>query len=274
AFWKPGDSDRAWKQLLSQQTIEKSKSGFFRFDVKLPGAEPHLDDLSKMEEIEGAAQETMLQSPELNDLVFRIRAELFVFTLDGDAIPHRADNHYECTGSISCRLRANTAAFDALMTQLNEEAAFLQINNVTLPGNFWNGSCSDANGNFCSGGGCHISGLPFTIQKLAENQKLDARFGTIDHRRRVTEDSNEGRRKRRRIKKSRRKSERHEPALTTKQTSRPKIHDKHTMDEIRVQNDLIHNRPCTRSKKPVVKTVRFQLPADYRAKVRRRYEKD
>ncbi|KAI7909336.1 hypothetical protein M0657_011894 [Pyricularia oryzae] len=248
-----------------------------------------------MEEIEEAAQETMLQSPELNDLVSRIRAELFVFTLDGDAIPYRADNQYECTGSISCRLRANTAAFDALMTQLNGEAAFLQINNVTLPGDFWNGSCSDANGNFCthvkirvsrldepfqlclhegSGGGCHISGSPFTIQKLAEDQKLGARFGTIDHRRSVTEDSNEGRRKRQRIKKSRRKSERHEPALTTKQTSRPRIHDKHTMDEIRVQNDLIHKRPCTRSKKPVVKTVRFQLPADYRAKVRRRYEKD
>lgn len=221
AFWKLGDSDRAWKQLLSQQTIENSKSGFFRFDVKFPGAEPHLDDLSKMEEIEEAAQETMLQSPELNDLVSRIRAELFVFTLDGDAIPYRADNQYECTGSISCRLRANTAAFDALMTQLNGEAAFLQINNVTLPGDFWNGSCSDANGNFCthvkirvsrldepfqlclhegSGGGCHISGSPFTIQKLAEDQKLGARFGTIDHRRSVTEDSNEGRRKRQRIK--------------------------------------------------------------------------
>ncbi|KAL5900117.1 hypothetical protein ACKVWC_011515, partial [Pyricularia oryzae] len=90
----------------------------------------------------------MLQSSEFGDLVSRIRAELFVFTIHGDVIPYLANSGYECTGSISCRLRANTAAFNALMTQLNEEAAFLRINNVTLPGSFWNGSCSDANGQF------------------------------------------------------------------------------------------------------------------------------
>ncbi|KFA53721.1 hypothetical protein S40293_09644 [Stachybotrys chartarum IBT 40293] len=203
AFCQYGNSRRAWQQLLSHHKLGKTGE-YFRFDVEFEGPEPSLDDVSVMEEIGEIARETMLDSPALDSLVLRMRAELFVFELDPERSIEFVNGMYECVGKIFCRLRANTPAFDAFMTQLDQSSATFLIDGTELPGNFHDCVARLSDGNFCKdirfrtssrlnpiaislredSTPCFISGAPFTLQRLVEAQKLGARFGTSDHRKR------------------------------------------------------------------------------------------
>lgn len=118
AFWNHGSAKRAWQQLLSQQSVDQ-KDEFFRFDIEFEGAEPPLDDVSKMYQVGRLAREAMLASPMLDRLVRRIRAELFVLELDPTRPCKLVNGIFECVGYITCRLRANTPVLETLMFQLD-----------------------------------------------------------------------------------------------------------------------------------------------------------
>jgi hypothetical protein len=202
-FWQYGSSKRAWQQLLSHQKVGKS-GVFFRFDVEFEGPEPPLDDVHVMKEIGDLARETMLDSPALNQLVFRIRAELFFFELDPSYPFQLINGVYDCVGRVLCRLRAGTPEFDALMSQLERSSAQFLVGDKVLRCRFEDNSAKLEDGNFSQtlrfrtsnrndplmislqekDASYPISGAPFTLQWLIEAQNLDARFGMALHRKR------------------------------------------------------------------------------------------
>lgn len=217
AFWQYGNSKRAWQQLLSHQKVGKTGE-FFRFDVEFEGPEPSLDDVNVMKEIGDIARETILDSSALDRLVFRIRAELFIFELDPRRPFQLINGVYECTGRIHCRLRAKTPEFHALMEQLDQTSATFLVGDSVVQGSFQDRSAKLQDGNFFkevrlrtpsrvepftislreSDNTCPISGAPFTLQSLIDAQNLESRFGTADHRKRKwpTEGVEEPQRKR------------------------------------------------------------------------------
>ncbi|MDF2434584.1 MAG: hypothetical protein JWP44_4215, partial [Mucilaginibacter sp.] len=194
---------------------------YFRFDVEFEGPEPSLDDVYVMKEIGDIARETMLDSPALDQLVFRLRAQLFFFELDPRCPFQLIDGVYECVGSALCRLRAGTPEFETLMAQLDHSSAKFLVGDSVVPGSFQDRSARVEDGNFSKAltfrtssrseplrislqekeTPCPISGAPFTLQWLIQAQNLEARFGTADHRKREwpSEKSEERRRKRRRL---------------------------------------------------------------------------
>ncbi|KAH8655641.1 patatin-like phospholipase-like protein [Xylariales sp. PMI_506] len=205
-LWQYMNSKRAWQQLLFHQKVGKI-GDFFRFDVEFDGPEPALDNVLVMDEIRDMARETILDSPSLDKLVSRIRAELFVFELDPDCPYQLVNGIYECVGRIMCRLRAGTNEFDVFMSQLDQSSAVFLVGDAVLPGRFHNHSNKHEDGNFFKkvrfrttdrldpliislrerDTACPISGSPFNLQGLIESQNLEARFGTSDHRKRKSQ---------------------------------------------------------------------------------------
>ncbi|KAH7303728.1 acyl transferase/acyl hydrolase/lysophospholipase [Stachybotrys elegans] len=203
AFWQSGSSSRAWTQLLSHQEMG-NKGEFFRFDIEFDGPEPALDDVLVMEEIRDEARDAMLDSPTLDRLVLRTRAELFFFELDPERPYQLIGGVYECVGRISCRLRARTPEFEAFMAQLNASSAKFLISDRVLPTDFQDRFTRLRDGNFSKvikfqtpsrqdpitislrekDTAYPISGAPFSLQWLIDAQQLEARFGQQDHRKR------------------------------------------------------------------------------------------
>jgi len=219
AFWHHGSSKRAWQQLLSHRKAGRTGE-FFRFDVEFDGSEPRLDDVAEMPEVARAAREAISGSPSLQRLARHIRAELFFFELDPSCPPRLAGGAYDCVGHILCRLQARTPEFEALMRRLDQSSATFQVGSRVLPGGLQDRSAALQDGSFRKevrfhtatrqepfvislreglADACNISGAPFTLQRLAKQQRLEAWFGTADHRKRRSGEDDVGRpRKRRR----------------------------------------------------------------------------
>ncbi|KAI7908466.1 hypothetical protein M0657_012279 [Pyricularia oryzae] len=60
------------------------------------------------EEIGQLARETTSTSKALEDLARHIRTEPFIFELDYNNQPKLIKGRYECSGYLSCRMRAHT----------------------------------------------------------------------------------------------------------------------------------------------------------------------
>jgi hypothetical protein len=217
ALLQYGSSRRTWEQLLGHLKVGRM-GDFFRFDVEFEGPEPLLDSVVDMEKMADMARNEMLRSPDLYRLARRIRAENFVFELEPGGPFRLSNGMYQCTGRILCRLRARTPEFETFMTQLDQGSASFLVGDRVLPGSFHDRSARCEDGNFfkevrlhmpsrlepfaislrVGEAVCHISGSPFTLQRLAKLQKLDTRFGTADHRKRkpLGEGFGEARRKR------------------------------------------------------------------------------
>ncbi|KAJ6439140.1 Galactose-binding domain-like protein [Purpureocillium lavendulum] len=198
AFMKQGDSDRAWRQMLSHRSIGESGE-LFRFDIEYDDNGPSLDNIRDIEYLGTTAKKSIRNSPELIRLAHCIRAELFYFELEGK--PRLVNGVYECVGALLCRLAPGTEGFRALMDRLDGVLATLQIGTRVVTAGFRNRT-SHADGfrkqisfhvsarltpfsiTLCEGpaGECHISGSPFTLDGLIKAQRLDAGFGTADHR--------------------------------------------------------------------------------------------
>ncbi|ODA75779.1 hypothetical protein RJ55_08725 [Drechmeria coniospora] len=204
AFWKQGDSTAAWKQLLSHQKLGDGQ-GFFRFDIKFEANQPALDDVGSMIEIGRMAHEAALGSSAMKQLAKRIRAELFVFKLDISQLPQFFAGAFECVGHISCRLRPGSVEFMTLMNQLSARSASFNCQGQSFSDCFreyddideyvplrqticfhvpsrqhqFGITLQDGPSVF------NISGSPFTLEWLAEQQATGAYFGTVDHRKRT-----------------------------------------------------------------------------------------
>ncbi|KID94906.1 patatin-like phospholipase, partial [Metarhizium majus ARSEF 297] len=200
AFLSHGDSTRAWKQLLSQRA-EQSGGEFFRFDVQYDGSAPSLDNITDLDEMEELAEECIMASPSLDRLALCIRAQNFYFELDGE--PQYSNGLYECAGHIFCRLEPGSEEHSAFLESLDSSSSHFQVGSKLLSGTFLQESARGQNNafskqiKFCVHGrqvpfeivlregfeeASNISGSPFTIDQLVKAQKIDARFGTADHR--------------------------------------------------------------------------------------------
>ncbi|KAK2036226.1 FabD/lysophospholipase-like protein [Colletotrichum somersetense] len=207
ALWNLGSTKRTWQQVIAHKNVGHTGE-FFRFDVSFPGAEPSLDDLSELSDVEDGSENTkgtFEGLPELARLVLCIRAELFVFELSPIQPFRFVDGEYECLGHIRCRLGANSDAFVEFMSQLDTACASFRIGDRTLAGGFYDRSPLGNDGHFCKevrfrvtsreepvaitlwespDEGCNISGSPFSLRRLVREQKLDECFGSADHRKR------------------------------------------------------------------------------------------
>ncbi|KAK1506523.1 uncharacterized protein CCOS01_16575 [Colletotrichum costaricense] len=200
ALWNLGSTKRTWQQVITNKQVGHTGE-FFRFDVEFEGAEPPLDDLSDFSD----ADDVFEGLPELERLAICLRAELFVFELNPVQPIRFVNGEFECLGHIRCRLGADSDEFVAFMTQLDAALAFFRVGDRTLAGCFQDQSLLDAGGNFCKevrfrvasrdepipitlwerpAEGCNISGSPFNLRRLVREQRLDAPFGTADHRKR------------------------------------------------------------------------------------------
>ncbi|KAI1359471.1 patatin-like phospholipase-like protein [Xylaria arbuscula] len=220
AIARSWSSQRAWQQLISHQKAEIN-SDFFRFDIEFPGSAPSLDNLSYMQDAAELARRTILQSPDLSKVVHKIRAQLLLFELD-PVVPFllRAGS-YECTGRITCRLRAGSAEYKTFMSQLHQQKAVFLVENYTIPVALESGIGSagvivSQTIQFQTRSrlapitiglregteeAYNISGSPFSLQWLLHVQGLETSFGTADHRKRPadTGSGKEHRPKRRRL---------------------------------------------------------------------------
>ncbi|KAI8710253.1 PNPLA domain-containing protein [Fusarium sp. LHS14.1] len=199
ALWRQTSSKTAWNHLLGHQKAG-DRTNFFRFDIEFEEKEPLLDDVNKMEHVRQTACKTMAGSPSLHLLSRHLRAELFFFELDDSLPPYYSNGAYQCTGTISCRLRATTLEYEAFMQQLWQKTAsfrlggqMLGITCENIHANFSHKVCftlpspkhqfavklSERNGDFFD-----ISGSPFTLDWLMQRQGLNSKFGTSDHRKR------------------------------------------------------------------------------------------
>lgn len=202
AFWKQGDSSAAWGHVVSRQDAQ-AKGEYFRFDVQFDGEPPALDDARAMGRVAHLARDTALGSPEVERLARCLRAELFVFELDGSWQPRLRNGAYRCEGHIYCRLRAGTEEFEALMRQLAQRSASFQcqgkrlqwcippthqlcdLSNFRLPVVFHvanrQAPCRITLQEGPADDTCNISGSPFTLERLMAQQQFGASFGREDH---------------------------------------------------------------------------------------------
>ncbi|KAI1856697.1 uncharacterized protein JN550_013691 [Neoarthrinium moseri] len=220
AFWSSGDSKRAWQQLVDH-TKDDPSNVLFRFDVEYDGRPPALDSVAEMEHIGRLARETIQDSPMLSKLVHRIRAELFVFELDPLHGARFRNGEIECSGRIICRLRASNDGLRAFVSQFIDRSAFFRIGNRTVSISSRSNSGSSENNmapftmnvrfavanrnepfaiRLCEDDdqGCHISGSPFTLEKLFTQQHLGAYFGSPNHKKRSNTSEQERRGKKHR----------------------------------------------------------------------------
>jgi hypothetical protein len=183
--------------------------------VEFEGAEPALDDVSKMEEITEKVRMQLGDSLEVEAAAQCLTATRFYFELE--SIPTKYGEYHQGAGYIYCRLPCKSASRQELMRQLKDGSArFLLDGRPATKRLDW--SASDVDGIFrkriefkVKAGMAitlkwegfqarHISGSPFSVEALINAQGLNAHFGRADHKKRKRgEDIEERPQRRRRV---------------------------------------------------------------------------
>jgi hypothetical protein len=200
AFWKQTDANKAWEHLLGQ-CGGQSSGEYFRFDIRNDVAQPSLDDVDSMPRVAEMARDSARRSSTVERAARCVRAELFFFELSAAPI-HLKNGAYRCTGNVFCRLRGGTDELHVLLQQLAESAACLQCQEQVVPDAFGPAQQARNHVSFCQpivflvtsrsspfsitlhedpASVCHISGSPFTVGRLMDQQRLGAVFGREDH---------------------------------------------------------------------------------------------
>lgn len=171
-----------------------------RLSVDFDGAEPRLDDTSRIPELIRKAQTDPSLSPGIDAVARCMVASLFYFELDPDSPPRWCNGKYLVNGRVRCSIRRGDAALEALLRELSSSRASFLVGNWAVPRSSYLGK----DGNFCiditleakrrfavtlklgdeEEAGSNISGSPFSVPKLVAAQRLDAPFGHPDHRKR------------------------------------------------------------------------------------------
>jgi hypothetical protein len=189
-FWEKMRDGKVRQALQAQPR-------YHRLNVQFNGNEPCMDDVQAMPELKLKVDEDTWLSAKIDSLVRHLIASLFYFELD--AVPHRYGQRYLGNGHILCSIKTQDPAFPALMERLKSSG--FRIDGC-LDSQAIDESCFDQNGNFrkpvtlnTEGGfaitlsqqtseSCHISGSPFSVEKLVKLQNLSAVFGRSDHKKR------------------------------------------------------------------------------------------
>ncbi|KJZ67932.1 hypothetical protein HIM_12679 [Hirsutella minnesotensis 3608] len=218
AFCILSDSRLKWEQLLSHENAGQ-RGEFYRFDIDFEGSAPSLDDVAKMDEVSKIAREAIKKSDTISTLANHLRAALFFFELDDGRLPQFAGGSFSCEGRVKCRLELGSAAFTAFRQQLQKVPSSFWIGERSFPIDFQTQEGQISRGEFSlpirfrvsnrdepfdilfdegKGRQYRISGSPFTLQALIKMQKLEACFGTADHRKRTLNEHQDLRPKKRR----------------------------------------------------------------------------
>lgn len=176
---------------------------YYRLDYRFDTLEPRLDDMSCIPELQEDVRADNSASDTIATVASCMIASLFYFELD--TLPETTNGRTSGTGRIKCTLRANSPALTILLCRLRLESAEFHLNDSLILGNsgLEDVVCSDGSfsksvrfdviGRFTislrrgNAQSCPISGSPFTIRSLVSAQKLNAPFGTWDHRKRRRE---------------------------------------------------------------------------------------
>ncbi|KAF2752463.1 FabD/lysophospholipase-like protein [Pseudovirgaria hyperparasitica] len=186
-----------------------------RLNIHFEGSEPRLDDTAMIPSLASLAAGDVRISGGVEAVAHAAVASLFYFELD--RMPQGPGESLEVAGSIRCVLGPADDGFDALIRRLAEGKACFMVDVRPLPGVVGDRSFADAGGRFCKriefvsrgkftlwlkldDATTHISGSPFSIDRLIKAQGLDAQFGRADHqKRKASFDHNDvGRRKKQR----------------------------------------------------------------------------
>ncbi|KAJ9133184.1 FabD/lysophospholipase-like protein [Pleurostoma richardsiae] len=200
---------RIWKDFMGYKKIESNDTEYFRFDVEFTDGEPRLDNVRCMDQVSLLARTTISHSAELSKSISCMIARLFFFQLD--ELPRKRNGAYSCSGHLFCRLRAGREGFVALMRDLDQANTKIAADGRCLPGGFQSHLSLAQDGNFkkrvtfevssreqtismtlyrSPGAHFNIGGSPFSLDWLIRVQRLDAMFGTADHRKRKSQDRN------------------------------------------------------------------------------------
>ncbi|KAJ9413038.1 hypothetical protein FOXG_14055 [Fusarium oxysporum f. sp. lycopersici 4287] len=198
ALWHRVSSRTSWDTLVGHRRSD-SKCNLYRLDDDSEQENPLLDDVTQIDPVHQKAKEIAKGSPILPSLACSFRSALFYFQLDESHPPFFRNGRYECVGQILCRLRSPSVEYCSFMNRLwtNKATFHLEGQSVGVVE-------EDVYRNFqavihfstmslekplpvrlIEGDTCHdISGSPFSIQWLVRRQKLDATFGTPEHKKR------------------------------------------------------------------------------------------
>lgn len=197
---------RDWKALVSFGR-PKSSGRYHRLDIEFDGPEPRLDSVSDMASLQSRALRDPLLSQVLDNIAECAIASLFYLKLH--TRPRYMGGQYVGSGSIECVLRHHEPALDILLDRLCATGArFLRGDkNVSdlhdkCIAEVGDRSNLDETRNFCtsltlgvqdsfsiflqegSNTPRHISGSPFSVERLVRAEGLEAYFGRADHRKR------------------------------------------------------------------------------------------
>jgi hypothetical protein len=189
---------KIWQEFRNRHRAN-SRAKHFRFDVEFEGAEPALDDISKMEEIAARVRIQLRDAPEIEAAAQCLTATRFYFELE--SIPIKSNDNYQGAGYIYCRLPSKSPSFKELLQQLKcSSARFLLDGQPITSKPDW--SISDVGGMFRkrvqfktkavmeislkweSFEARQISGSPFSVDALINAQGLNLQFGRADHKKR------------------------------------------------------------------------------------------
>ncbi|EUC27395.1 hypothetical protein COCCADRAFT_111821 [Bipolaris zeicola 26-R-13] len=197
---------RDWKALVSFGR-PKSSGKYHRLDIKFDGPEPRLDAVSDMISLQSSALHDTLLSPVLDNIAECVVASLF-YLKPHTRLRYRG-RQYIGSGWIKCKLRHGEPALEVLLSRLHTAGARLLIGNRNSPE--LHDKCIaeiddhfnlDETGDFCinleldvqssfsiflqkgSNAPRHISGSPFSMERLVQAEGLEAYFGRADHRKR------------------------------------------------------------------------------------------
>lgn len=204
--WEAMAGDRDWKALVSFGR-PKSSGKYHRLDIKFDGPEPRLDAVNDMASLQALALGDPLLSPVIDNIAECAIASLFYLKLH--TRPRYMGERYIGSGSIRCLLRHCEPALGVLLKRLCATGARLLIGDRNIPGRrdeciaeIGDRSNLDETGNFCtsltldikcsfsvflqegSKAPRHISGSPFSVERLVRAEGLEAYFGRSDHAKR------------------------------------------------------------------------------------------
>ncbi|KAL1591536.1 hypothetical protein SLS60_011928 [Paraconiothyrium brasiliense] len=179
--------ERPVKQALN------TRPWYHRLDLKMDSAEPRLDDVSSIAALKERIVSDLSSRLPIKRIAHCAIATLFIFKLDD--VPSQYDGPYRGHGRILCRLDPREPALAILLERLLASRSSFYLDEKPLgcgpspPDDVFEIKVKLAlNCDFsivlkqADGGPCHISGSPFSVRRLAEEQKMHAPFGTSEHR--------------------------------------------------------------------------------------------
>lgn len=204
--WETMAGNRDWKALVSSGRA-KSSGKYHRLDIEFDGPEPRLDAVSDMASLQSRALQDPLLSPVLDNIAECAIASLFYFK--PHTRPRYMGGQYVGSGWIKCKLPYGEPALEVLLRRLSTAGARLLIGDRNVPdlhdkciATIGDRSNFDETKNFCasltlcvqgsfsvflqedSHTPRHISGSPFSVDRLVQAEGLEAYFGRADHRKR------------------------------------------------------------------------------------------